>query len=171
MCQPHTRSWALRPSWVSHVVSDLFVCKRRNICAVLWDLAVMANSLQGCRSWNIHRIRVVKEKCFENKNMEEQVCVNVRMVFGSQFMRHISPGVMDAMPFWPWGIKRNWWQINCTAISCRSSPGFSDFWWVIDGRLVSAVELKASRHLVNLDVRVAVCPHPLVFRNVCIEEI
>ena len=35
MCQPHTRSWALRPSCVSHVVSDLFVCKRRNVCAVL----------------------------------------------------------------------------------------------------------------------------------------
>ena len=38
------------------------------------DLAVMANLLQRCRSWNIHRIRGVKEKCFKTGKRKTGVC-------------------------------------------------------------------------------------------------
>ena len=37
-------------------------------------IAVMANLLQRCRSWNIHRIRGVKEKCFKTRKRKTGVC-------------------------------------------------------------------------------------------------
>ena len=48
-----------------------------------------------------------ERKCTSKQESVKLVCVNGQMGFGSQFVRHISPGVIDAVPFWPWGVKRN----------------------------------------------------------------
>ena len=39
------------------------------------------------------------------------------------------------------------------------------------GHIVSAMELKASRNGIDVDVGVGVCPYPLVFRDVCSEKV